>query len=52
MSDIMADEKDKRRYVSEVHKRQRSKNYAMLAVLGALVVLFYVVAIVRIGGAG
>jgi hypothetical protein len=48
----MADEKDKRRYVSEVHKRQRSKNYAMLAVLGALVVLFYVVAIVRIGGAG
>lgn len=48
----MANEKDKRRYVSEVHKRQRSKNYAMLAVLGALVVLFYVVAIVRIGGAG
>jgi hypothetical protein len=52
MSGKMTDNNDKRRYVSEVHRRQNSKNYAMLAVLGALVVLFYVVAIVRIGGAG
>ncbi|MBT5108798.1 MAG: hypothetical protein HOM25_08955 [Rhodospirillaceae bacterium] len=52
MSDIMAEYNDKRRYVSEVHRRQRSKNYAMLAILGGLVILFYVVAIVRIGGAG
>ncbi len=32
---------------SEVHRRQRGKNLAMLAALGALVVLFYVIAILR-----
>ncbi|WP_455373404.1 hypothetical protein [Limibacillus halophilus] len=34
---------------SEVHRRQRGKNLAMLAGLVALVVLFYIVAIVRMG---
>ena len=46
----MADDDDKRLLASEVHKRQRSKNLAMLAVLVGLVVLFYVVALVRMGG--
>lgn len=49
----MAENKDKgRRFYSEVHQRQRSKNLAVLGILVGLVVLFYVVAIVRIGGAG
>ncbi len=46
----MADDNGKRRYPSEVHKRQRSKNLTMLAVLVGLVVLFYVVALVRMSG--
>ncbi len=37
---------------SEQHRRQRGKNLALLAVLGGLVVLFYFVTIVRMGGAG
>ncbi|MEJ1993633.1 MAG: hypothetical protein P8X75_00285 [Limibacillus sp.] len=32
---------------SEVHRRQRGKNLAMLAGLVTLVVLFYIVAILR-----
>jgi len=32
---------------SEVHRRQRGKNLAMLAGLVALVLLFYVIAILR-----
>lgn len=35
---------------SEMHRRQRSKNLAMLAALLGLVVLFYVTALVRMGG--
>jgi hypothetical protein len=35
---------------SEQHRRQRGKNLAMLAVLVGLVVLFYVVTMVRMGG--
>ncbi len=46
----MAGKDDKRRYPSEMHRRQRSKNLAMLAVLVGLVVLFYVVSLVRMGG--
>lgn len=46
----MAEDGDKRRYPSEVHKRQRSKNLAMLAALVGLVVLFYVIALVRMSG--
>jgi hypothetical protein len=33
-------------------RRQRSRNLAMLAVLGGLVVLFYVITIVKMGGTG
>lgn len=38
------------RQQSEMHRRQRGKNIALAAVLFGLVVLFYVVAIVKIGG--
>ena len=32
-------------------RRQRSRNWAVLAVLGGLAVLFYVITIVKMGGA-
>ena len=35
---------------SDVHRRQRGKNRAMLAALLAFILLIYVVAIVRMGG--
>ncbi len=35
---------------SEVHKRKRGKNLALLGVLLAFVVLIYVIALVRMGG--
>lgn len=35
---------------SETHRRQRSKNIAVGLVLFGLVVLFYVVSIVKMGG--
>lgn len=35
---------------SEMHRRQRGKNIALALVLVGLVVLFYVVAIVKISG--
>jgi hypothetical protein len=41
-----------RQKASEVHKRLRGRNLALLGVLVALVVLFYVMTIVRMGGAG
>ena len=47
MARDMAEDNEKRRYPSEMHKRQRSKNLTMLAVLVGLVVLFYVVTIIR-----
>ena len=50
VTEIMAEDNDKRRYRSEMHKRQRSKNLVMLAILAGLVVLFYVLALVRMGG--
>jgi hypothetical protein len=34
---------------SEAHRRNRGRNLAMLAVLGGLVVLFYLIALVRMG---
>lgn len=46
----MARKTVKRRYRSEMHRRQRSKNLTMFAVLVGLVVLFYFVALVRMGG--
>jgi hypothetical protein len=48
--DAMAEENDKKRQPSDMHRRQRSKNLTMLFVLGGLAVLFYVVAIVRMKG--
>ena len=40
----------KRSYRSPVHRRQRSKNFAMLIALLGFVVLIYLVSVVRIGG--
>ncbi|MHA1151237.1 MAG: hypothetical protein ACTSQ7_00985 [Alphaproteobacteria bacterium] len=40
----------KRSYKSDVHRKQRSKNLAMLIALLAFVVLIYLVSVVRIGG--
>jgi len=34
------------------HRRQRGKNLAVLALLVGMVVLFYLLSIVRMGGAG
>ncbi|MEN8197886.1 MAG: hypothetical protein ABFS30_15460 [Pseudomonadota bacterium] len=39
-----------RRQPSEMHRRQRGKNIALAVVLFGMAVLFYVVAIVKIGG--
>ena len=49
-TDTMAEDDEKGRFPSEMHKRQRSKNLTMLAVLVGLVALFYVLALVRMGG--
>ncbi len=40
----------KRSYQSDVHRRQKSKNLAMLLALLGFVVLVYLVSVVRIGG--
>ncbi len=40
----------KRSYKSEVHRRQKSKNVAMLLALLGFVVVIYLVSVVRIGG--
>ena len=40
----------KRGYRSEVHRKQKSKNLAMLIALAAFVVLVYLVSVVRMGG--
>ena len=40
----------KRSYKSPVHRKQRSKNLALLLALFAFVVLVYLVSIVRMGG--
>ena len=37
--------------LSELHKRRRARNITLLAVLLGLVALFYVMSIVRMGGA-
>ncbi len=38
------------RQPSDMHRRQRGKNIALAAVLFGLALLFYVVAIVKMGG--
>ncbi|MGE0651448.1 MAG: hypothetical protein AB7P12_06835 [Alphaproteobacteria bacterium] len=37
---------------SDMHRRRRGRNLALLVVLGALVVLFYVITIVKMSGGG
>lgn len=39
-----------RNYRSDMHRRQRRKNIALALALAALMLLFYIVAIVRISG--
>jgi len=46
----MAEDEDKNSEQNLRRRRLRSKNLTMLFVLGGLAVLFYVVAIVRMGG--
>jgi hypothetical protein len=41
---------EQRLKASEVHRRLRGRNFAIFAVLLALVILFYVMTIVRMGG--
>ena len=36
--------------ISERHRRQRGKNFALLAVLLALVGMFYMITVARMGG--
>ncbi|MFQ5783550.1 MAG: hypothetical protein ACE5H8_01850 [Alphaproteobacteria bacterium] len=36
--------------VTELHKRQRSKNFALAGALFALVLLFFAITIVKLGG--
>lgn len=48
----MADRKKFDPAGSPRHRQQRIKNWAMLALLLSLVVLFFVLSIVRMGGAG
>jgi hypothetical protein len=38
--------------ISEEHKKRRGRNIALALVLGALVVLFFVITMVRLGGQG
>lgn len=38
-----------KRYFSERHREQRGKNYAMLAVISGLILIFYLVFIARAG---
>jgi hypothetical protein len=40
------------RHFSEQHRRKSGKNFALLVVLLGLVALFFVITIVRMGGAG
>lgn len=40
----------KRQAHSDLHRKQRSKNLALMAVLVAFVVIVYLVALVRMGG--
>lgn len=46
------DRKPERRKRSEMHRRQRGKNIAVMLLLVGMVALFYVLTIVRMGGSG
>jgi hypothetical protein len=43
---------ERRKKGSEMHRRQRGKNIAVLLLLVGMVALFYVLTIVRMGGSG
>jgi hypothetical protein len=51
MITTMADN-DRRPGDSDMHRRQRGKNLFMLAVLLAMAIAFFVLTVVRLGGAG
>lgn len=46
----MSPEKPAKKWRSAMHRRQRSKNLAVMLLLFGLVLLFYVLSIVRMGG--
>ena len=50
MSRVMAD--DRRPGDSDMHRRQRTKNLVMAGFLLALVVIFFLLSLVRMGGQG
>jgi len=50
MSPAMAD--DRRPGDSDMHRRQRTKNLVMAGFLLALVVIFFLLSLVRMGGQG
>lgn len=50
MSDVMV--QDRRRGDTDMHRRQRGKNLVMAGFLLALVVIFFVLTLVRMGGHG
>jgi hypothetical protein len=50
MSRVMAD--DRRPGDSDLHRRQRTKNLVVAGFLLALVVIFFLLSIVRMGGQG
>jgi hypothetical protein len=57
MSELVMNEDDNKaerpapdRQPSDMHRRQRGKNIALALLLAGLVVLFYIVAIVKMGG--
>ena len=50
MSRIMAD--DRRPGDSDMHRRQRTKNLVVAGFLLALVVIFFLLSLVRMGGQG
>lgn len=46
----MSETNDRRKFRGEAHRRQRRKNLAMLLVLLTWCAIFYIVAILRLGG--
>ncbi|MBL8673904.1 MAG: hypothetical protein IPK81_07855 [Rhodospirillales bacterium] len=48
----MADEPARKPWQSERHERQRAKNWIVLGAIVAVFALFFVITIIKIGGAG
>jgi len=49
---MVAQDRDRDRDLEPRQRQLRSRNLVMLAVLGGLAVLFYVITIVKMGGGG